>query len=127
MVFKIRLIAPYGYFTYAGEVASGFVYRQDFHCVPASWLTGLGSEGLASGGDRAGSYPSMLTSIKKPQRQLWRGGSWKYWMKAVMLQFTGKDYDSSDEFSTLANGSIIGVWSQHSLETWLVAEEPWEK
>lgn len=34
-----------------------------------------------------------------------------------MLQFTGKDDDSSDEFSTLANGSLIEVWSQHSLET----------
>lgn len=34
-----------------------------------------------------------------------------------MLQFNGKDDDSSDEFSTLANGSIIGFWSQHSLET----------
>ena len=44
-------------------------------------------------------------------------GTLKYWMRVVMLPFPGKDDDSSDELSTLVNGSIIGVWSQHSLET----------
>ena len=45
------------------------------------------------------------------------GGTVKYWMRVVMLPFPGKDDDSSDELSTLVNGSIIRVWSQHSLET----------
>ena len=51
-----------------------------------------------------------------PQRQLWRGGSWKYWRRAVVLQSDGNDDDSSDEFSTVATSDTIGVWSQHIVE-----------
>lgn len=66
MVLKVRVIAPYRYYAYAERLLPAWYREETSPAFLHHDLTGLRSEGLASGGDRARSYPIMLTSIKEP-------------------------------------------------------------